>query len=213
MPPKDYYKLLQVHPEADLESIEAAYRRLAAKFDPEAAPDDPAVAAARAEVDEAFAILSNPDERAAYDASLSAGADETETEMQEPAPEIVPLPVPAPAPARGRLPSYTWVAAVAVAAIAIIALVFVLRDRRPSEQVDPTPTVVAQATGSADSATPAPAAVTTPAATQPPFPTTDASGPYIMPASIPNFAVADRPERSKGSAEAPVVMYEWSDYT
>ncbi len=212
MPPKDYYKLLQVHPEADLESIEAAYRRLATKYDLEAAPADPAVAAARADIDEAFAILSDPEGRAAYDASLSAGADEAVAEMLEPAPEIAAVPVPAPTPARGGLSSFAWVGVVAVAAIAIIALVFILRDRKPGDQVDATPTVVAAAAGADVSATPAPAAVT-PAATRPPFPTTDASGPYIMPASIPNFAVADRPERSKGSAEAPVVMYEWSDYT
>lgn len=210
--PNDFYRLLQVHPEADQEGIEAAYQRLAAKFDPEAAPDDPAIAAAlsaaRLEIDEAYAVLSNPDERAAYDASLNALSAAERPEESAPASATAALPPPV--PARRGLPSYTWVAAVAVAAIAIIALVFVLRNRKPGdEQAAASSTVVAlRATGA-----PSPASATTPAATRAPFPTTDTSGPYILPPSIPNFAVADRPERSQGVATAPVVMYEWSDYT
>lgn len=205
---KDYYKLLQVHPEADPEVIEAAYRRLAAKFDPEAFPDDPAIAASRQDIDEAFAILGNPDERAAYDASLVPA-------VMAVAPETAPLlsqaqaTYAAPPPRRS---SYGWVAAVAVAVIAIVALVFVLRNRNGgANQATETPTVVAQASIPEGAPSPAPAAAIT--ATPLPFPTTDTSGPYIMPPSIPNFTVADRPQRSQGDAEAPVVMYEWSDYT
>lgn len=208
---KDYYKLLQVHPEADQESIEAAFARLATKFDPQAAPDDPAIAAARAEIDEAFAVLGDPEQRAAYDASLNAvPAAIVAMPAAEPA-ESATMMLPPAAPTRRTLPSYAWVAAVAVAALAIIALVFALRNRKPDEQAAAAPTVVVQAAERAV-ATQAPAA-STPAATRAPFPTIDSSGPYILPAAIPNFAVSDRPQRSQGAATAPVVMYEWSDYT
>ncbi|MBX7235395.1 MAG: DnaJ domain-containing protein [Caldilineales bacterium] len=216
--PKDLYKLLQVHPEADQEGIEAAYQRLAAKFDPATAPDDPVIAAARQEIEGAYAVLGSPAERAAYDASLIA-APAAETSVEADALASIETPAEAapetataapPPPARRGVPSYAWVAAVAVAAIAIIALVFVLRNRKPGEeQAAASSTVVAQAA----TAAPSPASVATPAATRAPFPTTDASGPYILPPSIPNFAVSDRPTRSQGAATAPVVMYEWSDYT
>jgi hypothetical protein len=211
--PQDFYRLLQAHPQADQEGIEAAYRRLAAKFDPEAAPDDPTIAAARQEIDKAYAVLGNPDERAAYDASLSAAAAVAETPA-EAAPETATALLPPPAPARRDLPSYAWVAAVALAAVAIIALVFVLRNRKPvANQAPASPTVVAQAAVGAPTPTSAVTPAATPAATRAPFPTTDTSGPYILPPSIPNFAAADRPTRSQGAATAPVVMYEWSDYT
>lgn len=221
MPPKDYYKLLQVHPEADQESIEAAHQRLATKFDLTAAPDDPAIAAARQEIDEAFAVLGDPGQRTAYDASLvavpvvesvdEAVEDAAEDSLEDSAPLPLPATLSAPPPAR-RLPSYAWVAAVAVAALAIIALVFVLRNRRPDTDQAAATAAVSTQTAAGDVATPAPAA-SAPTATRAPFPTTDASGPYILPPTIPNFVAADRPTRSQGEATAPVVMYEWSDYT
>ncbi len=56
--------------------------------------------------------------------------------------------------------------------------------------------------------TPQPAAATTPE------PTLDLSqGKFVMPGTIPNFKAAERPASSKGDANAPVVMYEWSDFT
>ena len=35
----------------------------------------------------------------------------------------------------------------------------------------------------------------------------------VLPPLIPDFAPADRPASSLGDPQAPVVIYEWSDYT
>ncbi len=77
---RDYYELLQVHPRADQQAIEAAYERLRAQYDParlDGAADE-LVAMARArrdELDRAYAVLSDPARRAAYDEERAAQAD------------------------------------------------------------------------------------------------------------------------------------------
>lgn len=62
---KDYYQVLQVHPRAEPEVIQAAYRGLARKYHPDATggADD----AAMQELNEAYAVLSDPQKRASYD--------------------------------------------------------------------------------------------------------------------------------------------------
>lgn len=67
---KDYYLILQVHPQAESEVIQAAYRRLARKHHPDAAggADD----AAMQELNEAYAVLSDPWQRARYDHGYAA---------------------------------------------------------------------------------------------------------------------------------------------
>lgn len=60
---KDYYHALQVDPEAEPEVIQAAYRRLAQKHHPDAGGND----ARMQELNEAYALLLDPDRRAAYD--------------------------------------------------------------------------------------------------------------------------------------------------
>jgi hypothetical protein len=65
----NYYKVLQIDPEADPEVITAAYRRLSHKFHPDLNRD------ARAqqrmlELNRAYEVLSNPAQRAAYDRTL-----------------------------------------------------------------------------------------------------------------------------------------------
>jgi preprotein translocase subunit Sec63 len=64
---RDYYGLLQVDPRADTEVIEAAYRRLARKWHPDANPDPEAAERMRA-LNEAYAVLGDPARRQAYDA-------------------------------------------------------------------------------------------------------------------------------------------------
>lgn len=69
---QDYYETLQVHPRADPEAIEAAYRRLRERYDPaklKAAADELQVLARRRrdEIERAFTVLSDPVRRAAYD--------------------------------------------------------------------------------------------------------------------------------------------------
>ena len=63
---KDYYKVLQVAPDADAEVIQAVYRRLARKYHPDTGGDK-ASAEKMKLVNEAYAVLSDPASRAKYD--------------------------------------------------------------------------------------------------------------------------------------------------
>ncbi len=62
----DPYRVLQVHPEADAEVIQAVYRRLARKYHPDVASDS-AAAARMIEINAAFEIVGDALRRAAYD--------------------------------------------------------------------------------------------------------------------------------------------------
>ncbi len=64
---KDYYGVLGVAREATADEVKKAFRRLARKYHPDVskAPD---AAARMSEVNEAYAVLSDPERRAAYDA-------------------------------------------------------------------------------------------------------------------------------------------------
>lgn len=64
--PLDAYKTLQVDPEADPEVIQAAYRRLARKYHPDVVTG-PGAAAKMVAINRAWALLEDPDSRAAYD--------------------------------------------------------------------------------------------------------------------------------------------------
>jgi curved DNA-binding protein CbpA len=66
----DAYKTLQVDPEADLEVIQAAYRRLAQKYHPDTAGPDGA--GRMVAINEAWATLRDPESRAAYDQERAA---------------------------------------------------------------------------------------------------------------------------------------------
>lgn len=94
-PVTDLYALLQVSPRASAEEISAAYQRLRALYAPErvaeAAPDVQALAAQRREqLDAAYAVLSDPHQRAAYDRRFGFAASEEALDYR-------PLP-----PARGQ---------------------------------------------------------------------------------------------------------------
>lgn len=69
--PRDPYKVLQVDPEADPDVIQAAYRRLAQKYHPDRAMadgrQDPGGATRMAAINAAWAILRDPERRAALD--------------------------------------------------------------------------------------------------------------------------------------------------
>jgi len=62
----NYYKILQVDPEAEAEVITAAYRRLAAKYHPDVNRSADAERRMR-EFNAAYEVLSDPSRRAAYD--------------------------------------------------------------------------------------------------------------------------------------------------
>ncbi len=65
-----YYDILKVSPKASRNEIKSAYRRLARKLHPDAHTGSEATALVFAEIAEAYEVLSNPKERAAYDRRL-----------------------------------------------------------------------------------------------------------------------------------------------
>jgi curved DNA-binding protein len=72
MPGKDYYKILDVPRTASQEEIKKAYRRLAMKYHPDRNKDDKTAEARFKEINEAYAVLSNPEKRKQYE---TFGAD------------------------------------------------------------------------------------------------------------------------------------------
>jgi len=76
---KDYYQILQVSPQASPKEIKGAYRRLALRFHPDRNRDNPEASVRMREINEAYAVLSDPRKRQRYDALRSrfgAGARE-----------------------------------------------------------------------------------------------------------------------------------------
>jgi molecular chaperone DnaJ len=64
---KDFYQILGVAPEASADEIKKAYRKLAQKYHPDANPDDGAAEEKFKEISEAYATLSNAEQRKEYD--------------------------------------------------------------------------------------------------------------------------------------------------
>ncbi len=67
MDKRDYYDVLSVDRSADADEIKKAYRKLALQYHPDRNPDDPAAEEKFKEASEAYAILSDPEKRRAYD--------------------------------------------------------------------------------------------------------------------------------------------------
>lgn len=67
MSKRDYYDVLGVAREADAKQLKSAYRKLAMKYHPDQNQGDEAAEVKFKEVGEAYAILSDPDQKAAYD--------------------------------------------------------------------------------------------------------------------------------------------------
>jgi curved DNA-binding protein CbpA len=64
---KDYYAVLGVPRDATADQVKKAWRRLARKYHPDVS-QEPDAAARMSEINEANAVLSDPEKRAAYDA-------------------------------------------------------------------------------------------------------------------------------------------------
>ena len=64
---KDFYKTLSIPSEASAEEIKKSYRQLAQKYHPDANPGDAAAEEQFKEISEAYATLSNADQRKEYD--------------------------------------------------------------------------------------------------------------------------------------------------
>jgi DnaJ-class molecular chaperone len=63
----NYYQQLKVPPEASAREIKEAYRRLAFEYHPDRNTDDPTAAEKMKAINEAYAVLSNPEKRRQYD--------------------------------------------------------------------------------------------------------------------------------------------------
>lgn len=72
---RDYYEVLGVPRDADQAEIKKAFRRLARELHPDVNRDDPDAEAKFKEVGEAYAVLSDPEQRARYDRFGHAGLD------------------------------------------------------------------------------------------------------------------------------------------
>ena len=72
---RDYYEVLGVDKNADLETIKKAYRKMAMKYHPDRNPDNKEAEEKFKEVGEAYEVLSDSDKRARYDQYGHAGVD------------------------------------------------------------------------------------------------------------------------------------------
>ncbi|MBO5985289.1 MAG: J domain-containing protein [Lachnospiraceae bacterium] len=64
---KDYYKILEVSPDATDDAIKKSFRKLAKKFHPDTNGGDPKAVARFQEINEAYSVLGEADKRKAYD--------------------------------------------------------------------------------------------------------------------------------------------------
>jgi molecular chaperone DnaJ len=77
MEQSDFYELLEVSRDAKDAEIKKAYRRLAMKYHPDRNPDDASAEEKFKEIQNAYAILSDPQKRAAYDQYGHAGVGQS----------------------------------------------------------------------------------------------------------------------------------------
>src|SRR5688572_5362704 len=80
-PDSDLYAVLGVPRDADFAAIRRAYRRLAKRYHPDTNPGDAAAAEAFARVQNAHAVLTDPQRRADYDRTgeyMEPGPDNTD---------------------------------------------------------------------------------------------------------------------------------------
>ena len=64
---KDYYKVLGVEPGADAKAIKSVYRKLARQHHPDVNPGDKSSVEKFKEINEAYQVLSDPEQRKKYD--------------------------------------------------------------------------------------------------------------------------------------------------
>lgn len=63
---KDYYKILEVPPSANISEIKSAYRKLAKQYHPDIQSNNPYASARFTEIKEAYEVLSHPNKKEKY---------------------------------------------------------------------------------------------------------------------------------------------------
>jgi len=76
---RDYYDVLGLKRGADEKEIKSVYRKLVKKYHPDANPDDASAREKIREINDAYAVLSDPQKRADYDMHGHSGADRSRT--------------------------------------------------------------------------------------------------------------------------------------
>ena len=136
----DPYRILQVAPNADLEAIHAAYRRLARRYHPDLNPQPEAAERMRA-INAAYGLLSDPARRAVYDAQRFLHRSPRVTSAPQPRPRRQPVVTVAtpPTPLQRRVDRIVAVLGVIVlVAIGYYAVsVIPYAERQFQAQVDP----------------------------------------------------------------------------
>jgi len=77
VPKRDYYDILGVSKGAASDAVKKAYRKLARQYHPDVAKDKKTAEAKMKEINEAYAVLSNPQKKQAYDQFGHAAFDQT----------------------------------------------------------------------------------------------------------------------------------------
>ena len=72
---RDYYEVLGLSKGASEEELKKAYRKLAKKYHPDVNPGDKDAESKFKEINEAYAVLSDPEKKARYDQFGFAGVD------------------------------------------------------------------------------------------------------------------------------------------
>ena len=78
----NYYQQLKVKPDASAHQIKEAYRRLAFEYHPDRNTDDPQAAEKMKAINEAYAVLSNPDKRRQYDGLYERFGDDANQQFR-----------------------------------------------------------------------------------------------------------------------------------
>src|SRR3954467_15536322 len=84
MPQKNYYQLLHVSPHATAQEIKAAYRKLAFQYHPDRNQGNSHTESVLKEINEAYSVLSNPEKRKFYNASIAASTYSPRHKRQAP---------------------------------------------------------------------------------------------------------------------------------
>lgn len=137
----NYYRILQVDPEADQEIIEAAYKRLAQKYHPDV-NKSPSAAERMKKINVAYETLRDPIKRAAYDQQLAesrrSAAQKPNTQVAQV--ETTSLEIPKKLATR-RIP--ILLAAALLLVVAIAAVVFLSQRQPPTQSLPSAPGDVA----------------------------------------------------------------------